>query len=302
MQPAFGMAEVCTCMTYVNDFNINSGVHWFLKSSLSGALQPAAPESSSATAFVDLGPPVPGVQIRITDAQNNILPEGRIGRFQIKGSVVTRGYLLNDAANRESFVGDGWFNSGDLGFIWNGRLTLTGREKEMIIIRGANFYAHEIEEVVNGIPGTIPTFSAATAVTDPLAGTEGLAVFFVPQTEDSEQKIRLVSEIRKVVASNLGISPAFVVPLTRSEFAKTTSGKIQRNQMRRSLESGGYNSILKEIDLALENENTLPGVVLSKALAAQEDQNRPSDGSWPHRGVSRRTWLGSTSVREDGAF
>ncbi|MGA7893129.1 MAG: amino acid adenylation domain-containing protein, partial [Candidatus Sulfotelmatobacter sp.] len=278
MQPAFGMAEVCTCMTYVNDFNINSGVHWFLKSSLSGALQPAAPESSSATAFVDLGPPVPGVQIRITDAQNNVLPEGRIGRFQIKGSVVTRGYLLNDAANRESFVGDGWFNSGDLGFIWNGRLTLTGREKEMIIIRGANFYAYEIEEVVNGIPGTIPTFSAATAVTDPLAGTEGLAVFFVPQTEDSEQRIRLVSEVRKVVASNLGITPAFVVPLTRSEFAKTTSGKIQRNQMRRSLESGGYNSILKEIDLALENENTLPGWFYEKLWRPKKIKTVPVAG------------------------
>jgi amino acid adenylation domain-containing protein len=278
MQPAFGMAEVCTCMTYVNDFNINSGVHWFLKSSLSGALQPAAPESPSAAAFVDLGPPVPGVQIRITDAQNNVLPEGRIGRFQIKGSVVTRGYLLNDAANTEAFVGDGWFNSGDLGFIWNGRLTLTGREKEMIIIRGANFYAYEIEEVVNGIPGTIPTFSAATAVTDPLAGTEGLAVFFVPQSEDSEQRTRLVSEVRKVVASNLGISPAFVVPLKRSEFAKTTSGKIQRNQMRKLLESGGYNSILKEIDLALENENTLPGWFYQKLWRPKKIKTVPVAG------------------------
>src|SRR5437667_308229 len=82
----------------------------------------------------------PGVQIRIADAQNDVQPEGRIGRFQIRGDVVTCGYLYNDDANRESFVGDGWFNSGDLGFILNGRLTLTGREKEIIIVRGSNFY------------------------------------------------------------------------------------------------------------------------------------------------------------------
>ena len=259
MQPAFGMAEVCTCMTYANDFRTDSGAHWFLKSSLSGALRPSAPADSAAIAFVDLGPPMPGVQIRITDAQNNVLPEGRIGRFQIKGDVVTQGYLLNDDANREAFVGNGWFNSGDLGFMWNGRLMLTGREKEIIIIRGANFYAYEIEAVVNSIPGVLPTFSAATAVIDPNAGTEGLAVFFVPQTGRVEQKARLVNEIRKIVANNLGISPAFVVPLAQNEFAKTTSGKIQRNQMRRLLESGDYNSILKELDLELENENTLPG-------------------------------------------
>src|SRR5262249_31044850 len=105
--------------------------------------------------FVDLGPPIPGVQIRITDAQNQVVSEGEIGRLQIRGDVTTRGYLYNDRANEEAFVGEGWFNSGDLGFIWNGRLTLTGREKEMIIIRGANFYCYEIEDVVNSLPGVV---------------------------------------------------------------------------------------------------------------------------------------------------
>ncbi len=151
MQPAFGMAEVCTCMTYANDFAIETGVHRFLKSSLGGLLIPSTADDASTITFVDLGPPVPGVEIRITDSSNQVVPEGKIGRFQIRGTVTTRGYLYNDEANKEAFVGDGWFNSGDLGYIWNGRLALTGREKEMIIVRGANFYCYEIEDVVNAL-------------------------------------------------------------------------------------------------------------------------------------------------------
>src|SRR5206468_6774819 len=135
--------------------------------------------------------------IRIADDQNRIVPEGLIGRFQIKGDVITPGYLNNPKANREAFVGDGWFNSGDLGFIWNGRLALTGREKEMIIVRGANFYCYEIEDVVNGVAGVEPTFAAACAIDDPVRGTEGLAIFFVPAA--GADTARLVKAIRTEV-------------------------------------------------------------------------------------------------------
>ncbi|MBJ8206467.1 AMP-binding protein, partial [Bacillus cereus] len=66
------------------------------------------------------GRPVNGIEIRIVDGHNSILPEGVIGRFQIRGGVVMPGYLNNTKANEESFVGDDWFNTGDLGFIKNG--------------------------------------------------------------------------------------------------------------------------------------------------------------------------------------
>src|SRR6266571_2702149 len=204
MQPAFGMAEVCTCMTYQNQFRVDTGVHRVLKSSLHGVLREADRDDATAISFVDLGPPIPGVQIRITDADNHLLPEGVIGRLQIKGAVVTPGYLNNESANREAFVGDGWFNSGDLGFILHGRLTLTGREKEMIIVRGANFYCYEIEDIVNRIEGVEPTFAAACAVEDPGTGTEGLAIFLVPRVMAAEDRIELLRTIRTRVAADLG--------------------------------------------------------------------------------------------------
>ncbi len=257
MQPAFGMAETCTCITYANDFSPARSVHRIAKRSLGGVLEPAAAGEDSVS-FVDLGPPMPGVQIRIADSDRQTLPEGVIGRFQIRGGVTTPGYLDNEAANADAFVGDGWFNSGDLGFIKNGRLTLTGREKEMIIIRGANFYCYEIEDVVNGVAGTTPTFSAVCAVEDPDSGSEGLAVFYVPASGKADIDGALIQKIRETIARDAGISPSHVIPLARADFPKTTSGKIQRARLKQSLHEGRFEETLKRVDLALANERTAP--------------------------------------------
>lgn len=257
MQPAFGMAEACTCITYQNNFNFETGIHRVWKSSLSGSLKKADRDDAMTSNFVDLGSPIPGVQIRIVDRDNHLLPEGVIGRLQIKGDVVTPGYFNNEAANLEAFVGDGWFNSGDLGFILNGRLTLTGREKETIVIRGANFYCYEIEDTVNKIDGVEPTFVGVCAVSIASTGTEEIAIFFVTKQADFEQ-IKLIQNIKIEITKGLGITPAYIIPLTKQGFPKTTSGKIQRAQLKKSLLAGEFQTILKEIDIQTCNTNTLP--------------------------------------------
>eukprot|EP00927_Polykrikos_kofoidii_P050309 TRINITY_DN44218_c0_g1_i1.p1 TRINITY_DN44218_c0_g1~~TRINITY_DN44218_c0_g1_i1.p1 ORF type:complete len:862 (-),score=84.74 TRINITY_DN44218_c0_g1_i1:96-2681(-) len=231
MQPAFGMAESCTCMTYNNEYD-----------------QLPASRVGRST-FVNLGRPVPGVEIRITNEENCIVPEETVGRFQIRGAVITPGYKHNAKANEEAFVGDGWFNSGDLGFIKDGRLYLTGREKEMIIIRGANFYCHEIEDVVNALPSVLPTFSAAVSAHDPASGSESFAVFVVPshpssRLDNSEAMGALVKAVRMQLVKHMSLTPSQVVPLRREEFPKTTSGKIQRGQLMRALRAGEYETRL----------------------------------------------------------
>jgi len=233
MQPAFGMAEACTCMTFENDFSPDTSVFWVAKDSLGGTLRIVDPNDQDAIAFVKLGPPVPGVQIRIAGADNAPLCEGMIGQFQIKGDVITPGYYRNDDANREAFVGDGWFNSGDLGFILNGTLALTGREKELIIINGANFYCHEIEDVVNQVAGVLPTFAAACGIPVADTGSEALAIFFVAR--EGFDPMSLVGSIRQRVTMLTGVDTAYIIPVPRQEFPKTTSGKIQRRALRARL-------------------------------------------------------------------
>jgi len=257
MQPAFGMAEVCTCMTYQNQFDCESGIHRIRKSSTPGKLVKAEATETEVIEFTDLGAPVPGVQIRITDENNKVLPEGVIGRFQIKGKVVTPGYLNNPQANSEAFVGDGWFNSGDLGFILDGKLVLTGREKELIIINGVNYYCYEIEDTVNNIEGVEPTFAGAVSFNQSKTGTEELAIFFTPKQPKIEDNIKLIKTIRREVSSQIGITPTYIIPISGAEFPKTTSGKIQRGRLKKILLDGECQEVIKEIDILLEN-NIIP--------------------------------------------
>ncbi|WP_071187591.1 SDR family NAD(P)-dependent oxidoreductase [Trichormus sp. NMC-1] len=274
MQPAFGMAEVCTCMTYQNQFNEQTDIYRIKKSSVGAQLELTTDSHVDVIEFTDLGRPVPGVQIRITDDKNSLLPEGVIGRFQIKGKVVTPGYLNNPQANAEAFVGDGWFNSGDLGFILNGHLVLTGREKEVIIINGANYYCYEIEDIVNSIAGVAPTYAGACAFSNQQTGTEGLAIFFSPEKTESQLNLEIIQAIRREVATQLGITPYYVIPVERQEFPKTTSGKIQRSQLRKKLESGDFSSLIQDIDILL-GKNTIPDWFYQKVWCQKQARINP---------------------------
>ncbi|MGB3189382.1 MAG: SDR family NAD(P)-dependent oxidoreductase [Limnoraphis sp.] len=275
MQPAYGMAEVCTCMTYQNQFDDKIGIHRIQKSSLDGQLVKAEATETDVIEFTDLGLPLPGVIIRIVDSNNQLLQEGMIGQLQIKGQIVTPGYLNNQAANAEAFGIEGWFNTGDLGFIQEGRLVLTGRQKELIIINGVNYYCYEIEEIVNQIEGVEPTYVGAFGLNNPETGTEGLVIFFTPQDFQLESYINLIKTIRRQITLQIGIEPLYVIPLSRQEFPKTTSGKIQRMQLKKMVESGACQDLIKTIDIHLESANTIPDWFYRKTWCKQQAKTHP---------------------------
>lgn len=236
IQPAFGMAEACTCITYNNNSSDLLSIHF------NPATEACVCDIGNAAAcrygFVDLGTLIPGVEIRIADENNQLVKEGVIGRLQIRGPVVTPGYLNNPAANAEAFVGDGWFNSGDLGFIWQQRLILTGREKEMIVVNGANYYCFELEQAAT-IPGVRPTFVAATGVAlEAGANSDELVLFYVP--DGTVEQGLLERQMSAQVAEAFGVTPVYLIAVEADQFHKTTSGKIQRNQFRKQFEQQHY--------------------------------------------------------------
>lgn len=258
--PAYGMSETSSAIVYSNMSRDDErlGVHHLYKRSLRGNLQFVGPGSPESVTFTDVGPPIPGVSVRIVDRGNRLLSEDRIGRLQVKGPTIMAGYYRNPEANAESFVGDGWFNTGDLAFLHEGRLTITGREKDIIIIRGANFANHELESVVEALPGVEVTYAAACAVPNPDNQTDQLAIFFVPTSHQMDDLVETIREIRTTLSRVVGLQPDFVVPVERASFPKTNSGKIQRAELLRNLQAGKFDTILKEIDQHEENQNTLP--------------------------------------------
>ncbi|GAB4514620.1 MAG: hypothetical protein Tsb0020_33160 [Haliangiales bacterium] len=239
MRPAFGMAEMCSAITHAPPLRAESGEGLLIvdRASLGGELTLLDRHSPEGLVFADLGPVNPGAELRIVDGEGELLRERHIGRVQFRGDVIMVGYLDNDEANRAAFVGDGWFNTGDLGFLSDGHLVLTGREKEVIRLRGNMFYCHEIEALA-ACDGVEPTFVAAVPVWDE-RGEEACAVFFSPTAAASadDAVADTAQRIRERIARALGVGLHAVVPVDSSSFPKTTSGKIQRRELRRRFEA-----------------------------------------------------------------
>ncbi len=237
MHPAWGMAEVSSGVTYSNNFSVLS---------------------TDDDSFVCVGTPIPGVKLRIVDSHNQVVCEDTIGSLQVSGKTVMSGYYNNEELNREVFTEDGWFRTGDLALINQGCLTITGREKDLIIINGANYYSHEIESTVEELSGVEVSYTAAVAVRGASDHTDKLAIFFSPTVASEAEVVKLTKEIRSQVVQSIGINPDYLVPVEKSAIPKTSIGKIQRSHLRKSFEVGEFNDILKRVDILLGNANTIP--------------------------------------------
>uniref|UniRef100_A0A2P1CYY4 AMP-dependent synthetase n=1 Tax=Fischerella sp. CENA298 TaxID=1622126 RepID=A0A2P1CYY4_9CYAN len=238
IRPAFGMSETSSGITYSDSFS--------LESTLDDA------------SFVELGLPIAGAWLRIVDENEQIVTEGTIGRLQVKGASVTGGYYQNPQANQEVFTADGWFNTGDLGFLHQGRLTITGRQKDVIIINGLNYYCHEIEAAVEELAAVEVSHTAACAIRQPGINTDKLAIFFNTAVADDASLLALLREIRTCVVNKVGINPDYLIPANKEVIPKTAIGKIQRSQLSQRFNAGEFKSIVKRIDILLGNANTIP--------------------------------------------
>lgn len=235
IQPAFGMAEVATCMTYNSEFHLQDSFQ--RPHSECGKSQNHS--QNKRIEFVDLGSPIPGCSLRIIDKNQQILPEGMVGELQIKGEMLSRGYYKNASAN-STFHADGWFSTGDLGFIQQSRLFITGREKETIIIRGQNFFCHEIEAVLHTIVGVKSTYCAVTSFFNITTATEELVIFFVCDESIVSEGAQLIRQIRQAIFDNFALQALYIIDIKLHDFPKTTSGKIQRSLLKQRFLAGDY--------------------------------------------------------------
>jgi acyl-CoA synthetase (AMP-forming)/AMP-acid ligase II/NAD(P)-dependent dehydrogenase (short-subunit alcohol dehydrogenase family)/acyl carrier protein len=209
-------------------------------------------------AFVEVGAPIPGISLRIVDHARHLLEEGQIGSLQVKGLPVTSGYYKNLQLNREAFSPDDWFDTGDLAFLHEDLLTITGRTKDVIIVNGVNFYSHELEAFVESVEGIEVSFTAACPVRVSGANTERLAIFFSTALHGWPNLLALMNAIRETLLRKTGVHPDYLVPLAQADIPKTAIGKIQRSLLREKFEAGEFTALLKEIDIHSANGNTVP--------------------------------------------
>lgn len=258
LQTAFGMAEVGSGVTYHRPPSGHSlTFHAVDRHSLDGPVRWLAADDETAVSFASLGPVIPGVSMRIVDEEQNVVPEGTTGRLQLKGEALTPGYYNNPEANTVFFA-DGWFDTGDVGFIYKRELILTGRADAGIIINGANFYNNEIEAVVEQVAGVVASFTAACGVRPFGSEAQQLAIFFHTPYENDSILRKLLRAIQRQLTKRLGIKADFLIPVERSAIPKTGIGKIQRQKLTEQFHQGAFEAIIERLDLLTANENTLP--------------------------------------------
>ncbi|WP_433278412.1 fatty acyl-AMP ligase [Pseudonocardia xinjiangensis] len=181
--------------------------------------------------FPKLGPPLPGIEVRVVGDDGAVLGEREVGVLQLRGESVTPGYLTVDGPV-STLDADGWLDTGDEGYVVDGAVVVCGRRKDVIIMGGRNIYPTDIERAAAQAADVRAGNAVAVRM---LSGTEGARhreSFFVAVESrkagdpEAEQVIR--KDVTRRVVSEVGVRPAEVVVFGPGILPKTPSGKLRR--------------------------------------------------------------------------
>jgi acyl-CoA synthetase (AMP-forming)/AMP-acid ligase II len=245
MFPVYGLAEASLAVTFpevgspmrtitLNRHRLNVG----------SPVELVAKSDKDAVELISEGQVIPYCKVRITDDEDQPLPEDRIGNVQMTGDNVTRGYFENPEANAAAFSADGWLRTGDLGLFHQGEIYISGRAKEIIFVNGQNYYPHDIEAIAQHADGLELGKVVAAGVRPADSQTEHLMVFILHRS-GMEDFLPLATRVTRLINEQTGLEVGAVVPVKR--IPKTTSGKIQRHLLEESFLDGEFDAELKEL-------------------------------------------------------
>ena len=194
--------------------------------------------------LVSVGRPVPFCEVRIADDQDRELAQEHVGHILIRGANVTHGYFEDPELNRATFTADGWLRTGDLGLIHEEQLYITGRHKEILFVNGQNYYPHDLEHLLEDLPGLELGKVVVAGIRPPGGEADELLVFVLHRGEMAEFA-PLAREVAHRLGESAGLEASAIVPVRR--IPKTTSGKIQRHALEQEYLAGTFTSELNEL-------------------------------------------------------
>jgi acyl-CoA synthetase (AMP-forming)/AMP-acid ligase II/acyl carrier protein len=221
------------------------------------AFQEVAPDNEHAVSFVRVGNAIRDVSIRITDDQDASMDPGKIGNIQLRGGSVTERIYGDESATKDLFTDDGWLRTGDCGVFVDEQLVITGRQKDIIIVNGQNYYPHDIEEIIARLDG-LDLNKVVVAGATPKGGQTEELIAFILYRQSVDDFAPTIAAVRDVVGEQTGLEIDNVIPVSR--IPKTTSGKVQRSKLLQAYFDGEFDEVLEELK---------PGDV--QAVASDED-------------------------------
>ncbi len=231
MMPVYGMAEATLAVTFPR-LEESFETLPLDRDALEQSGKASRAETGQAYEAVSVGRPVAGMGVEIVDDSGRVVPENTLGHIRISGPSLMDGYFRNDEASAAAMA-DGKLRSGDLGFVSDGRLFVTGRFKELIIKGGRNLHPADIERVACEVEGLRAGCVAAFGRLNPKTGTDDLVVVAETSRTDAAFRDGVASAIRGELLAVLGVKPDEVRICGMGGVPRTTSGKIRRAECAR---------------------------------------------------------------------
>jgi len=239
---SYGMAEATLALTFApigRGIRTDTVVRWALEHQ-GVALPCATNDDAEGRTFVCCGPILPGHQLEVRDEGGRVLPERRVGTLFVRGPSIMPGYPGHLEETSRVLSAGGWFNTGDLGYVVDGEIVITGRAKDLIIVNGRNIWPQDLE------------WTAETGL--PALRSRDVVVFSV-DGETTERVIALVQcratrpeerEALRVAATGLfrrqhGVDVSVVLVPPHS-LPQTSSGKLSRTWAKQMLLSGAFDA------------------------------------------------------------
>jgi acyl-CoA synthetase (AMP-forming)/AMP-acid ligase II len=177
--------------------------------------------------MVSAGPPIPNTEVKIIDPDGNALPDRHIGEITLRSNCMLTEYYHRPQTTEKAFW-NGWYLTGDYGYMLNGEVYITGRKKDLIIVGGKNIYPQDLERIAMTVPGVHPGRVVAFGIFSKRVGTEQVVIVAEVDTDDADEKKRIADEIRQTVTQGSAVALRHVHLVEEGWIIKTSSGKTAR--------------------------------------------------------------------------
>ncbi|MGA7693679.1 MAG: AMP-binding protein [Candidatus Sulfotelmatobacter sp.] len=238
LHSSYAMAENVFAVTQ-SDINAPSGPNRVLADGQRfrsmHVIAPVAQGTPGAVCFTSSGRLLPNNEARIASDSGALLAPGFVGEILVKSDSLFTGYYNRPHLTAKAIV-EGWYSTGDLGFILEDQLYVIGRKKDLLIVGGENIYPQDIEEIVASHPAIHDGRAVAMGVYNPDLGTEDIVV--VAEVEREELLTNMVDieqEIRNLVVGGIGVAVRTIFLKPPRWIVKSTAGKAARSGTREKL-------------------------------------------------------------------
>jgi len=245
--PAYGMAEatlgitISTMKEKYNNYDLDRNFLTIGKK----IKEVTDINDNNKISLVEAGKVLDNCTLRICDDLGKKLPEDTVGHIQIKGPSVMKGYYNDKVRTEKAFTKDSWLITGDVGFLRDNKLVITGRAKEIIFINGKNYYPSDFERVLENLKEPLITTVSVVGKFNDEIQTEEVLVF-IETKEETKKYGDVISKIKKQINLYMGIDVKNIIFL--DEMPRTSGGKIQRFKLLEMFNTGSIKPyILKDI-------------------------------------------------------